>query len=170
VTADNIRAAVDIAFGVGAATSLSASTINVRIPETDRGDLVAFIAKLGEVEVQADLPTRVVINERTGTIVVGGEVMIKPCQVAHGSLSIEIAQTPLVSQPLPFSRGGTTVATAVQEVAATEETAYLMPVEGTSAASVASALNRLKVTPRDMIAIFQALRLAGALDADLEIM
>lgn len=169
-TADNVRAAVDIAFGVGCATALSASTINVRIPETERADLVAFIAKLGEVEVQADLPTRVVINERTGTIVVGGEVMIKPCQVAHGSLSIEIAQTPLVSQPLPFSRGGTTVATAVQDVAATEETAYLMPVEGTSAASVASALNRLKVTPRDMIAIFQALRLAGALDADLEIM
>lgn len=168
-TAENIRQAVDEKYGDGIASALSASTITVRIPETRNEGLIAFIAELEDIAVDADLPARVVINERTGTLVVGGDVMIKPCQVAHGNLSIEIARTPEVSQPAPLSRGVTTV-TAQTDLVATEDTGYLMPVEGTSAADVAAALNNLRVTPRDMIAIFQALREAGALDADLEIM
>ena len=113
----------------------------------------------------------VVINERTGTVVVGANVMIKPCQVAHGNLTISIAKTPLVSQPESFApEGAETIETSIAEVAAEEEDASLMPVEGTSAGEVAAALNKLKVTPRDVISIFQALRVAGALDADLELM
>ncbi|MBI3117205.1 MAG: flagellar basal body P-ring protein FlgI, partial [Candidatus Hydrogenedentes bacterium] len=126
-------------------------------------------AQLQEIEVRTDIPSRVVINENTGTIVVGGKVIIKPCQVAHGSLTIKIAVTPQVSQPAPLSRGETTT-TETAEVEVESEEAYLMPVEGTSAGEVAQALNRLRITPRDMIAIFQALREAGALEADLEIM
>ncbi len=168
-TADNIRLAVDGEFGVGSASALSASTINVRIPDEEKSHLISFIAKLEDLDVNADLPARVVINERTGTLVVGGEVMIKPCEVAHGNLTIEVATTPAVSQPEPLSEGET-VETATTDVLAVEEPGALMPVNGTSAASVAKALNRLKVTPRDMISIFQALREAGAMDADLEIM
>jgi flagellar P-ring protein precursor FlgI len=168
-TAENIRKAVNERYGGNTASALSASTINVLIPVDRRSELIAFIAELQEIEVQAELPARVVINERTGTLVVGGDVLIKPCQVAHGNLSIEIARTPIVSQPLPFSEG-VTVETSVTDLTAIEDTGYLMPVEGTSAAAIANALNNLKVTPRDMIAIFQALREAGALDADLEIM
>ena len=95
--------------------------------------------------------------------------MIKPCQVAHGNLTIEIARTPEVSQPNPFGEGETVVTESV-DLLASAEPAYFMPVEGTSAADVARALNNLQVTPRDMIAIFQAIREAGAMDADLETM
>ena len=110
-----------------------------------------------------------VINERTGTIVVGGEVVIKPCQVAHGSLTITIATTPSVTPALSFTDADPVI-TETSEIEALETEARLMPVEGTSAGEVAQALNRLQVTPRDMISIFQALRAAGALEADLEIM
>lgn len=169
-TADHIRHVLDDKYGVGTSSALSASTITVKIPNEMQSDLISFIAEVENVEVQADLPARIVINERTGTLVVGGEVMIKPCQVAHGNLTIGIAQTPEVSQPAPLSPQGQTVVTATTDLEAAEEEGALMPVKGTSAAEIANALNSLKVTPRDMISIFQALRQAGALDADLEIM
>ena len=168
-TAENIRIAINGEIGVDSAQALSASTITVQIPKDEQSELVSFIAKVEDIQVEAALPARVVINERTGTLVVGGDVMIKPCQVAHGNLTIEVATTPAVSQPAPLSEGETVV-TATTDLLAVEEPGSLMPVNGTSAASVAKALNRLKVTPRDMISIFQALREAGALDADLEIM
>ena len=103
------------------------------------------------------------------TLVIGGDVVIRPCQVAHGNLTLEVATTPVVSQPAPFSEGETVV-TGVTDLRVTQDAGYLMPVQGTSASDVAMALNALKVTPRDMISIFQALREAGALDADVEIM
>ena len=169
-TASLIREAIETQFGPGAARAFGAGTVNVTIPAEGRADLVGFIAAVQDIDVQAaPILARVVINERTGTIVVGGEVMIRPCQVAHGDLTITIATTPVVSQPLPFS-GGATVVGEVTDVNVTAPKVRLMPVKGESAADVATALNRLKVTPRDMIAIFQALSKAGALEADLEIM
>ncbi|HEO70397.1 MAG TPA: flagellar basal body P-ring protein FlgI [Candidatus Hydrogenedentes bacterium] len=168
-TADAVQEAINGSFGPACAAALGAGAVRVIIPEQERPHLVSFIARIEEIAVEASAPSRVVVNERTGTIVVGGEVMIKPCQVAHGNLTIKIATTPLVSQPGPFSLGRT-VETAAATVEVEEWEAYLMPVEGTSAADVAEALNKLKVTPRDMISIFQALREAGALDADLEVM
>jgi flagellar P-ring protein precursor FlgI len=167
--ADKIQAAINETIEPGCATALGAGTVHVVIPMDQRSELVAFIAQLNEINVETDAPARVVINERTGTIVVGGDVMVKPCQVAHGNLTIKVASTPVVSQPGPFSTGQT-IAAEVMALEVVEEEAYMMPVEGVSAADVASALNKLKVTPRDMISIFQALREAGALDSDLEIM
>jgi len=169
-TANNIQEALSAQIGPGCATALGAGTVHARIPAEERADLVAFIARVQDIQVESDVGSKIVINERTGTIVVGAGVMIKPCQVAHGSLTIKIATTPVVSQPAPLSPLGETVVGQVQSVVAEEEEAYLMPVEGTSAGEVAEALNKLKVTPRDMISIFQALREAGALEADLEIM
>ncbi|MBI5094106.1 MAG: flagellar basal body P-ring protein FlgI [Candidatus Hydrogenedentes bacterium] len=168
--ANNIQLAINSEIEPAAASALGAGTINVKVPEDARADLVSFIAKLEEIRVDTDSSARVVINERTGTLVIGGNVRIKPCQVAHGNLTIEIAATPLVSQPLPFSDTGQTVATQKTELTVKEPPAHLMPVEGTSAGDVAASLNKLKVTPRDMISIFQALREAGALEGDLEIM
>jgi len=141
----------------------------VRIPRDRQHDLVAFMASVQNISVEPDFPARVVINERTGTLVIGGDVVIRPCQVAHGNLTLEVATTPVVSQPAPFSEGETVV-TGVTDLRVTQDAGYLMPVQGTSASDVAMALNALKVTPRDMISIFQALREAGALDADVEIM
>lgn len=168
-TANAIQEALNERYGARSAEAFGAGALLIRIPEAQRANLVAFIAELEEVRVNVAAPTRVVINERTGTIVVGGNVIIKPCQIAHGNLSMRIAATPVVVQPLPFT-AGETVVTDVADIAVDEEEGYLMPVEGTSAGDVAEALNRLKVTPRDMISIFQALREAGALVADLEIM
>lgn len=168
-TARNIQQAINENLAMGGASALGAGTVNVIIPQNLRHDLVSFIAMVQDVSVESDTPSRVVINERTGTIVVGAQVMIKPCQVAHGNLTIKIATAPVISQPAPFS-GGTTVKDQLAAVSVKEEDAFLVPVEGTSAGEVAEALNRIKVTPRDMISIFQALRTAGALEADLEIM
>lgn len=168
--ADTIRQAIDGMFGDGTALAFGAGSVNVTIPPDKRGDLVAFIAELQRIDVDSGPPpAKVVVNEKTGTIVVGGDVMVKPCQIAHGDLTITVAATPVVSQPAPLSQGET-VTGEVAAVGVQEEEARLMPVEGTSASEVATALNKLKVTPRDMIAIFQALSKAGALEAELEIM
>lgn len=168
-TAHAIQQAINTAYSMEAARALGGGTINVTIPDGEQGDLVSFLSHLQEMEVATSAPTNVVINERTGTIVVGGNVMIKPCQVAHGSLTIKIAVTPQVTPALPFT-DAQPVVTETQNAEVEEENAYLMPVGGTSAADVAEALNKLRVTPRDMISIFQALRTAGALEADIEIM
>ncbi len=170
-TADNIQEAINTMIGPDSAAAFGPGSVNVKIPKESRRDLVSFVARVQALEVASGaVASRVVINERTGTIVVGADVMIRPCQIAHGNLSIQVAITPVVSQPPPLSLLGETVIATVEELAVTEEEAFLMPVEGASAADVADALNRLKVTPRDMISIFQALRQAGALEADLEIM
>jgi flagellar P-ring protein precursor FlgI len=153
---------------VGTAFALGAGAVQVRIPPGTRS-LVGFIAELEQLAVDAKAPTKVVLNSRTGTVVVGGNVMILPCQVAHGNLTIEIDRELNVYQPEPLA-GGETVVTETTDIDVETEEGFLMPVEGTSAADVATALNRLKVTPRDLISIFQALREAGALVADLEVM
>lgn len=167
-TASNIEKVLNTALGPGAASAHGAGAVNVRIPPEDQQDLIGFIARLQDMNVDTQLPARVVINERTGTIVVGGDVVVQPCQIAHGNITIEITTTP-VFPPAPVvgqeQRQG-----EVTETTVTQKEAYLMPVAGTSASEVALALNKLKVTPRDLISIFQALREAGALEADLEIM
>ena len=168
-TAENLQKAINAAYGAGTASALGAGTIGVLIPETRRSNLVSFIAEVQKLDVKSEVRSRVVINERTGTIVVGGEVMIQPCHVAHGSLTIKISRTPLVSQPAPLS-SGVTVQEEETAVDVEETVAYLLPLGGVSASEVAEGLNKLRVTPRDMITIFQALREAGVMDADLEIM
>ncbi len=168
-TAHTMQESVNKYFEEDTAMAMGAGTVRVTIPERLQGDLVSFIAELQTLTVETAVPARVVINERTGTIVVGGDVIIKPCQVAHGSLTIKIASTPLVAPALPFTDAQPIVTEAI-ELTVEEQPAHLMPVAGTSAADVAEALNQLRVTPRDMISIFQALRLAGSLEADLETM
>jgi len=168
-TAMNIADAINRTIQPGIASPFGAGTVSVMIPPEDRAALVDFIARVQDLEVESDVPAKVIINERTGTIVVGGQVMVRPCQVAHGKLTISVARTPVVSQPLPFAEGET-VEDELVDVEAVEEEAALMPLEGVSAAAVAEGLNRLNVTPRDMISIFQALRQAGVMDADVEIM
>ena len=169
-TANNIQLAINREFDAGTASALGAGTISVIIPEEDRNTLVSFIAEIQNIDVEPDTRSRVVINERTGTIVIGGDVRIRPCHVAHGSLTISVSSLPVVSQPSPLSFTGETVVTSVQDLRVTIPDARLMPLEGTSAAEVAEGLNKLQVTPRDIISIFQALREAGVMDADLEIM
>ena len=168
-TANSVREVIEETLGDGSAIALGAGTVRVTIPEEAQTDLVGFIARLEELEIETETAAKVVINERTGTIVVGGNVVIKPCQVAHGNLTIRIATTPVVTPALPFTDAEPIVTESV-DLDVEEQEARLMPVSGTSAADVAEALNRLRVTPTDMISIFQALRTAGALEADLQVM
>ncbi|MFP4171349.1 MAG: flagellar basal body P-ring protein FlgI [Candidatus Hydrogenedentota bacterium] len=168
-TANNIQQAINNEIAPQSAVAYGAGSVTVRIPEDRQPDLTSFVAELQSLEVESESVAKVVINERTGTIVVGGDVMIKPVQIAHGNLSIQIAETPVAAMPEPFTDADP-VEQEIVDIEVTEEEAHLMPVEGASAAEVAAALNNLRVTPRDMIAIFQALRHAGALEADLEIM
>jgi len=122
------------------------------------------------VQLETGDKARVIINERTGTVIVSGNVTVSPVPVAHGGLTIEVKSTPQVSQALPFAPGGQTAVTTEDQATVEEETGYLLPVEGASAQELAETLNKLSLTPRDIISVFQALREAGSLNAELEIM
>ena len=150
------------------ARALDSTSVQVHMPDGTQGDLVDFIARLQDVEMTPDVPARIIINERTGTIVATADIHISSCAVACGNITINITSTPNVSQPLPFSRTGTTQVTSQTTTEVTENKASLVALpELPTVEKVAMALNSLGVTPRDMMAIFQAMKQAGALQADL---
>ena len=150
------------------ARALDAMSVQVHMPEGNQDNLVDFIARLEDVEMTPDVPARVIINERTGTIVATANIHISSCAVACGDITINITSTPVVSQPNPFSQGGKTVVTSQTTTEVTEnKTSMVALPELPTVEKVAAALNSLGVTPRDMMAIFQAMKQAGALQADL---
>ncbi len=153
------------------ATALDSTSVQVRMPDgLANNQLVDFIARLEDVEVTPDVPARVIINERTGTIVATDNIHISACAVACGNITVSIASTPVVSQPAPYSQGGKPVITSQTTTQVTENKSALVALpELPTVQKVAMALNSLGVTPRDMMAIFQAMKQAGALQADLEI-
>ncbi|HID96481.1 MAG TPA: flagellar basal body P-ring protein FlgI [Candidatus Latescibacteria bacterium] len=170
-TAARIAEAVDEKFGQKLAKPLDASTVSVRLPEQvrDIGEVVNFIAQMETTLVVPDVVARVVINEKTGTIVVGENVTISPVAIAHGNLNIEIKARPLISQPPPFSKGKTVVVPEMEISVEPEKARVMVLEESASVGDVAKVLNALGATPRDIIAIFQALKQAGALRAKLVI-
>ena len=151
--------------------TLTEKTINI-IPldsTLDSGNMTRLIARIENLEVETDGPARVVINEKTGTIVAGANVSIDAVALAHGSLTVEIQSTPVISQPEAFSKGETVV-TSDETLKAGEDTARMIYLEKqTNISELARALNAIGATPRDIIAIFQALKAAGALHAQLMI-
>lgn len=170
-TASRIADAVNAKTKNRIAVANDASTVSLLVPEEFRteGKLVEFISMLELLEVVPDVVAKVVINERTGTIVVGGNVSILPVAISHGGVNIEIQSTPVISQPAAFSQGQT-ISTQLTTVAAGEDTSTVVALEGAATVQdVAKALNTLRVAPRDIIAIFQALKEAGALKAELVI-
>ncbi len=168
-TARGIARAVSARYP-GSAYAVDAGTVQVFVPHDRLTDVVAFAADVGGLEVNPDTTAKVVINERTGTVVAGEQVRISTVAVAHGNLSIQAYDQPLVTQPLPFTAGGTVI-TPQANIQVREQSGTLRVVQrGVTVADVARALNALGVTPRDLIAIFQAIKQAGALHADLVIM
>jgi len=125
-----------------------------------------FIAEVGELVVRADAPARVVIDERTGTIVIGKDVQISTVAVAHGNLTVRVTENSKVSQPLPFSRGETVV-TPDTQIDIEQKGANLAIVRGTNLQTLVAGLNRIGLKPPGIIAILQAIKSAGALQADL---
>lgn len=148
-------------------------TIKVKVPsEISHKDIAGFIAEITKHEVTVDIPAVVVINERTGTIVVGENVGISAVAISQGSLVVKIKETAQVSQPIaPFSDSGTTEVIPETIVGVEERDSYLIPVSrSVTVSELAKSLNSIGATPRDMIAIFNALKKAGALQAKLVIM
>jgi flagellar P-ring protein precursor FlgI len=150
------------------AHAVDSSSVQVRMPDGAESNPVDFIATLENIAITPDTPARIIINERTGTIVATANVQISSCAVACGNITINIASTLDVSQPAPFSRTGSTVVTPRTQTDVTENKASLVTLpELPTVEKVAAALNTLGVTPRDMMAIFQAMKQAGALQAEL---
>ncbi len=144
-------------------------TVLVRVPPAFKGRIAHLVATLEMVEVTPDVPTKVVINERTGTVVLGQNVRISPVAIAHGGLTVEVQENPTASQPNAFSQGQTQVLPG-STVTVTEGKGQLHTVrKGASLSDVVGALNALGVTPRDLVAILQTLKSSGALSAELEI-
>jgi flagellar P-ring protein FlgI len=171
-TCDRVAKAINEALGAkDCALAQDAAVVKVSVPEEYKDHIIKLVAVLENVRVQPDAVARVVINERTGTIVAGSHVRISTVAVAHGNLSIEVKSRYKISQPNPLSRTGTTSTVAETEATVEEENARLLIVnDGVDIAEVANALNSLGVTPRDMISIFQAIKESGALQAELKIM
>ena len=169
-TATRVAEAINRAFYSQLAQTQDAGSIRVMVPEEYLGNTVQFVTRIESLGVTPDMVSKVVVNERTGTVIMGENVRISTIAIAHGNLSIQINESQDVSQPLPFSRGGQTVVTPESEIVVQEGKNPIFLVEsGISIGEVVKALNALGVTPRDLIAIFQALKAAGALQAELEI-
>jgi len=169
-TASRVAEAINKEFLINSpAKTLDAGTIEVSIPSQFKENTVAFVTAIETLDVVPDSISKVVINERTGTVIMGQNVRISTVAIAHGNLSVQITERADVSQPRAFS-DGQTVVTPNTSINVNEENPPIYLVEsGVSIAEVVKALNAMGVSPRDLIAIFQALKSAGALQAQLEI-
>ncbi len=169
-TSSRIAGVINTNFGPGSAHSVDATKVWVRIPDGYRTNQVDFLSMVETLDIPVDTISKVVVNERTGTIVIGQNVKLSTVAVSHGNLTVEIQTSYQVSQPSPFSRGGTTAVVPETSINVEEEDARLIQLdEGTNLGDLVGALNALGVTPRDLIAILQAIRSAGALQAELEL-
>jgi len=187
-TANRVAKAINAQMQARIATPMDSGTLEFKIPEKFNNNIVKLIAQVGKIEVEPDSIAKVIVNEKTGTVVVGENVRIQKVAVAHGNLSIQIKETRQVSQPYAFapsgrgaaatqmkggtivSPGGSTVVTPESEVGITEEDNRLLLIpEGRTIGELVKALNAIGVTPRDLITILQAIKAAGALQGDLEI-
>lgn len=169
-TANTVATNINTVLGDNYAIPVDPATVELTVPPTYRNNLVGLITLVEQLEVQVDMPARVIINERTGTVIIGENVKISPVAIAHGSLTITIKTEQAVSQPPPFApESAETVVVPETEIVAEEKEASLVEVSGVTLGEIIRALNALGVTPRDLIAILQALKAAGALRAELEI-
>ena len=172
-TAIRTTEAIDGVFGKGSAMAVNSGLVRASIPVTFRGRVVEYIATIEGLDINVDMPAKVVVNERTGTVVLGEHVRISTCAISHGNLTISVKNTVNVSQPpapLIGSTGGqTTVTEDVQTEVKEQESRLVVVDETVTLGEVVRALNAVGVTPRDLVAILSALRAAGALQANLDV-
>ena len=165
-TATRFADAVNTEFGTEIAAAISASTIALSMPQEFHGKFPVFATRVENVDLQVDAPARVVINERTGTVVMGADVRIAAVAVAHGGLTIEVRRLDGVTQPAPLSLGTTEVVRNTI-IEASEASGQLVMVEGVDIGALVAALNDMGVKPRDLIVILEAIRSSGALHAEI---
>jgi flagellar P-ring protein precursor FlgI len=168
-TARKVAQAINRKFGAGVAQALDGRTVQVKAP-TVPNDRVSFIAEMEELPVESSVASaKIIINSRTGSIVLNQAVSLGACAIAHGNLSISISSTPVISQPNALSGGQTVVAEKANiEIKQTEGKLIQLPAAA-QLADVVKALNALGATPQDLLAILQAIKSAGALNAELEV-
>jgi flagellar P-ring protein precursor FlgI len=162
--------ALNESFGGAIASPIDGRSIRLALPSEYRQRPVDFMSAVEAVTVDVDPKAKVVVNERTGTVIIGSDVTIAPVSIAHGNLSISIETQFSVSQPNALAKGGQTVVVPEQKVTAQEQKGNFVTLgRGATVDDLIRALNALGVTPRDTIAILEALKAAGALQAELEI-
>ncbi len=168
-TAREVAAVINKAKGNGTAEAQNGRTVAVRLP-TNAGQRVALMADIENLEIRQAIPSaRVVVNARTGSIVMNQSVTIGACAVAHGNLSVTITSTPVISQPNAFGQGQTTTAEKADIRINQEPGSLIQLPAGTKLTDVIKALNTLGANPQDLLAILQAMKTAGALQAELEV-
>ena len=167
-TTNQVVERINIALGGNFARAQDISTVELQVPTEFKGNLVPLMASLENIEVVPDAAARVVVDEKTGTVVLGRDVRISRVAVAHGNLKVVVAEGADVSQPAPFG-GGSTVAVPRTDIKAAEEQRNLNVVEGATLQELVDGLNSLGATPRDLISILRSLKSAGALHAALEV-
>lgn len=171
-TAANLAESINQVFGTGTAFPDTPGTVDVTIPKQFQEDVVDFVSKIEKLPVKVDTPARVVVNERTGTIVMGRDVRLSTVAISHGNLSLIIREDYKTSQPNPLANGQT-VTTPQTTANVVEEDGQLVLIDmdkGVSLGEIANALNAIGATPRDLIAIFQAIKAAGSLQGELVIL
>jgi flagellar P-ring protein precursor FlgI len=168
-TARRVAQSINRRFGEGTARALDGRAVQVRAP-TDPNARVTFVAEMEELPLEASIPAaKVVINARTGSIVLNQSVTLGPCAIAHGNLSVSISSTPVISQPNALSTGQTVVAEKASIQIKQEPGILIQLPNAPMLADVVRALNALGATPQDLLAILQAIKAAGALNAELEV-
>jgi len=169
-TSARLASTINTQLGTDVARAVDSGTIEVQVLEPYRANVAAFVATLENMELIPDQVAKVVLDERTGTVVIGENVRIATVAVAHGNLSIEIREEREVSQPAPLSQGRTVI-TPKSEVKVKEDKSQVVLLsQAVTIRDLVRALNSIGVSPRDLVAIFQAIKAAGALQAKLEIM
>lgn len=168
-TAREVANAINRVKGGGTAEAINGRSVAVNLP-MQSGERVAFIADLENLNIERAIPAaRVVFNARTGSVVLNQAVTVGPCAVAHGNLSVTISSTPVISQPAPMSQGQTVVTEKANIQLSQEPGALIHMPAGTKLTDVVKALNTLGANPQDLLAILQAMKVAGALQAELEV-
>ncbi len=167
-TSQDISERVNEAMGGPFSKAMDAATVQVQVPPQYTNNLVPLMASLENIEVSPDAPAKVVVDEKTGTVVLGRNVRISQTAVAHGNLQITVQETEQVSQPGPFSQGQTVV-TPETALDVREENRRLMVVEGATLQELVDGLNAIGATPRDLISILRTMQVSGALHAQLEV-
>jgi flagellar P-ring protein precursor FlgI len=168
-TSQNVAEAINGRFGRYWARALDGRRIEIQIPDTSREEVSRVLAEIENLTVEVEEPAKVVVNERTGTIVMGQNVRLSACSVLHGNLAIEISTQFQVSQPEPFSQGQTTVVPQTT-VRAKESLANRMELrEGATVQELIGGLQGIGASARDIVAILEAIKAAGALQAELEV-
>ncbi|MGE0099257.1 MAG: flagellar basal body P-ring protein FlgI [Hydrogenophaga sp.] len=169
-TASRVTDAINKAMGAGVASAVDGRVVRLRAP-ADPSARVGFLARVEEVRLDAAVPmARVIINSRTGSIVMNQAVTLSACAVSHGNLSVSISSTPVISQPNPLSVGGQTVVSEKANIQISQDKGSLIQMDAAPQLSdVVRALNSLGATPQDLLAILQAIKASGAMNAELEV-